>query len=111
MVNNMITTEILRAVAYKYRTALETGEVPEQLEDGLCYAVSCEVSPIFDSKENDLAWIAVRHMINETRFNPPTEWSYLCTQNADITLHLRPRLEWIEAQIKRMEQEQIKETE
>jgi CO dehydrogenase/acetyl-CoA synthase alpha subunit len=107
----MITIEILRAAADKYRTALETGEVSDQLRYGLCWAVSIEIEPNTYLKKWDVAWRQFDSIYRDYGAKMPTEWDYLDKGGTDIDLHLRPRLEWLDEVIKRMEQEQIKETE
>lgn len=97
----MITLEILKSVAEKYRKAIETGEVPDQLQMGLCYSISFEINPDTDAEEWNCAFAWAQFLYKKNYVQFPTDWDKF--NGTNHIEHLKPRLEWLEARIKEME--------
>ena len=92
--------ETLKAVAEKYRLAIKTGEIPEQLLLGLCYALDKEVKrSIIDYSTYD--WV------EKIGYNLPTNFYQYLNNKCTLEQHLIPRLKWLEEQIERMENESL----
>jgi hypothetical protein len=86
--------EIVKAVAEKYRKAIETGEVPEQLSCGICCALSFELFSLGDETD---AYNWVSEILG---------FNYIAIYYRDLPdteITLVPRLKWLEEQIERME--------
>ena len=94
----MITLEVLQAVADKYEIAIETEIVPNELQMGVCMAISYEVK-----KKHSLylpmdGYSFYRNLTGGRKYIAP-----LYIHKQDINECLVPRLEWLRNIIERME--------